>query len=390
MTSKDIINKTKKYVANTYSRFNIAIEKGKGSLCYDFEGNEYIDFTSGIGVNSLGFCEQSWVDAVSFQSSILNHTSNLYYSAPGAELAEKLCTKTGYDKVFFANSGAEANECAIKLARKRSFLKYGENRYKIITLQNSFHGRTVTTLSATGQDSFHKYFSPFTEGFEYVPANDIRALEKAIDKSVCAFMCELIQGEGGVIPLDLDYVKKAEQLCRKNDLTFIVDEVQTGIGRTGALLASEQFGVFPDITTIAKGLGGGLPIGACLMKDTCSNVLEPKDHATTFGMNPVVCAGANVVMDAMTDEFLNEVKEKSKLICKTLESLDNIKSVDGLGLMLGLSLKNKKAIDVACECNDNGLLILTAKEKLRLLPPLNISFDKLKKGLDILCEIISE
>ena len=188
----------------------------------------------------------------------------------------------------------------------------------------------------------------------------------------------------------LDYVKKAEQLCRKNDLTFIVDEVQTGIGRTGALLASEQFGVFPDITTIAKGLGGGLPIGACLMKDTCSNVLEPKDHATTFGMNPVVCAGANVVMDAMTDEFLNEVKEKSKLICKTLESLDNIKSVDGLGLMLGLSLKNKKAIDVACECNDNGLLILTAKEKLRLLPPLNISFDKLKKGLDILCEIISE
>ena len=366
-------------IANTYARFDVCIKQGKGSTCEDYDGKRYIDFSSGIGVNSLGFCDESWSKAVCKQAKKLNHTSNLFYTAPDVKLAKKLCTRTGYDKVFFANSGAEANEGAIKLARKKSFDKYGSNRSTIIS---------VTTLSATGQDVFHNYFYPFTEGFVFAKANDLDDLKQKLDDSVCGILCELIQGEGGVIPLDKEYVQAVAKLCEEHDLTFIVDEVQTGIGRTGTLLCSEQYGVRPNVTTLAKGLGGGLPIGAVLMDEQSSQVLGYGDHATTFGGNPIVCAGANAVLDALTPELLEGVSQRSDYIRRVLESIDEVEAVDGIGLMLGVTLKTKKSVEVLRACAKSGLLVLTAKHKIRLLPPLNISWMELEQGLEILKDVL--
>lgn len=390
MNNKEL---SQQYMMNTYVRQDVVIVQGKNATCYDEEGKEYIDFGSGIGVNSLGYCDEDWSNAVSEQAKTLQHVSNLYYSKPMAELAQLLCEKTGYQKVFFGNSGAEANECAIKIARKYSFLKYGADakRYKIITLVNSFHGRTITTLSATGQDQFHTFFFPFTQGFDYVVAGNIKELAAKCDNTVCAIMVELVQGEGGVIPLEADYIKQVERICKRNDILFIADEVQTGIGRTGTLLASEQFKVKPDIITLAKGLGGGLPIGACLVNENLACVFEPGDHGTTYGGNPVVCAGAKVVLQKVAnEEFLNEVVAKSKYLKAKLLKIEEVESVDGMGLMLGIKLKTKKASEVVKACIANGLIVLTAKEKIRLLPPLTISYAELNQGIAIFKRILHE
>ncbi len=372
---------------NTYARFDLLIESGKGAVCRDDEGKEYIDFTSGIGVNCLGWCDDEWADAVSAQAHRLNHTSNLYFTEPCAALAQKLCERTGYSKVFFGNSGAEANEGAIKLARKYSYDKYGEGRSKVVTLVNSFHGRTISTLSATGQDGYHKWFFPFTEGFEYVASGDVKALANALD-GACALIVEFVQGEGGVVALDRDFVAEAYAMCTAKDVLFIADEVQTGMGRTGRLLASEHFGVKPDVTTLAKGLGGGLPIGAVLAGEKAVSTLGAGMHGSTFGGNPVVCAGANVVLDRLDDKLLADVTRKGEYIRLRLESCEGVASVGGLGMMVGVLPKRKKAADIAKEAIGRGLLVLTAKDRVRLLPPLTIDAVALEKGMDILTEIL--
>ncbi|MBQ6569265.1 MAG: acetylornithine transaminase, partial [Clostridia bacterium] len=351
-----------------------------------------IDFGSGIGVNSLGYSNEKWAMAVARQAARLQHTSNLYYTLPQTELSQKLCGLTGYSAVFFGNSGAEANECAIKVARKYSFDNYGEGRNKIITLVNSFHGRTVTTLSATGQDVFHNYFFPFTGGFDYVEAGSIQQLKEKLDGTVCAVMFEFIQGEGGVLPLDRDFVEELFTLCKENDIITIADEVQTGMGRTGTLLASELFGVSPDITTLAKGLGGGLPIGACMVGEKLAGVMGPGTHGSTFGGNPVCCAGANAVLDEISkQEFLDEVTKKGDLLAACAEEMPHVVSVTGAGLMCGVELDGSvSAKDIAAKCLENGLLILTAKTKLRFLPPLNITKIELEKGINILSKVLEE
>jgi acetylornithine/N-succinyldiaminopimelate aminotransferase len=376
------------HIMHTYGRNDVCIVRGKGSRCVDITGKEYIDFTTGIGVNSLGFCDESWVRAVSEQAGTLQHISNLYYTLPDVQLAETLCARTGYARVFLGNSGAEANEGAIKVARKYSFDRYGEKRCNIVTLQNSFHGRTVTTLAATGQEVFHNYFFPFTGGFIYAEANNMEALKAACDESVCAVMLEFIQGEGGVLPLDPEYVRELAAFCKERDILVIADEVQTGIGRTGTLLASEQFGFRPDITTLAKGLGGGLPIGAVLVNDRLAEVMGPSSHGSTFGGNPVVCAGANVVLNRLNDAFLAEVRRKGTLIRAELSGCSEVASVTGLGMMAGIELKNKTSKEVLQDCQEAGLLVLTAKSKVRLLPPLNIPDKDLKKGLEILKKVL--
>ncbi|WP_270739521.1 aspartate aminotransferase family protein [Massilioclostridium coli] len=389
MNPIDLKQKDKQYIANTYGRFDLCIEKGANATCKDYQDKFYIDFTSGIGVNSLGFSNQKWYTAVAKQAENLNHVSNLYYSEPCITLAEKLINRSGFSKVFFGNSGAEANEGAIKIARKYSYDKYGSGRSTIITLVNSFHGRTIATLEATGQEHFHQYFFPFTEGFRYAKANNLTDLQEKLDGSVCGIMCELIQGEGGVNPMEKDYIKAVEKLCKQNDIAFIVDEVQTGMGRTGSLLCCEQYDIHPNIVTLAKGLGGGLPIGAILMDEAYSSVLKPGDHGSTFGGNPIVCAGANVVMDYMTDSLFQQVKEKGHLIRKSLQDIPEVVGITGMGLMLGISLKNKKAGEVAVECMQNGLMVLTAKEKIRLLPPLTITESELEQGLEILIKVLT-
>lgn len=376
-------------IVNSYARFDAVLVKGKGSRCWDEDGKEYIDFTSGIGVNSLGFADPDWSDAVCNQATTLQHISNLYYTLPNVRLAEKLTAASGFDKVFFANSGAEANEGAIKIARKYSFDQYGRGRDKIVTLVNSFHGRTVTTLAATGQEVFHNYFFPFTEGFVFAQANDLESLKAVLDDSVCAVMYEHIQGEGGVLPLEKEFVTQMKALCEQRDILLIADEVQTGAGRTGKFLAWEHFGVKPDIVTMAKGLGGGLPIGAILCSQKTSSVLGFGDHGTTFGGNPVVCAGANVCMDKICrPEFLQDVERKASVIRDRLADVEEVADISGLGLMIGIALKNKTAKEVVSECLQQGLLILTAKTKLRLLPPLNISEEELNRGLDILISVL--
>lgn len=384
-----IIEQDKKYIMNTYARQEVVIVSGSGATCHDQDGKEYIDFGSGIGVNSLGYCDPEWSRAVAMQAQTLQHTSNLYHNVPMTNLAEKLCTETGYQKVFFSNSGAEANECAIKIARKYSFNKYGENRNKIITLVNSFHGRTITTLSATGQDVFHNHFFPFTEGFVYAIANDIRDLKSKLDDSVCAILVEFIQGEGGVVPLDHGFVSAIAKLCDEQDILLIADEVQTGIGRTGKLLASEHYGVKPNVTTLAKGLGGGLPIGATLADEKTCTVFGASDHGTTYGGNPIACAGANVVLNQVCKaEFLIEVTKKGEYLRAALKGLEEVYSIDGIGMMLGICLKTKKASDVLKSCIEEGLIPLTAKDKIRLLPPLNISYEELDKGINILKKVV--
>lgn len=380
----------KQHIIGTYARNNICIKSGKGSTCVDENGKKYIDFGSGIGVNSLGFCNEKWSQAVALQAQTLQHTSNLYYTEPGAALAAKLCEKTGYEKLFLCNSGAEANECSIKIARKYSFDKYQNNRNVILTLVNSFHGRTVTTLSATGQDIFHNFFFPFTEGFMYIPANDIDAFIANLSDKVCGVMIEPIQGEGGVMPLDFVYLSKVAKLCEERDILLIADEVQTGMGRTGKVLACEHFNVKPNIVTLAKGLGGGLPIGAVLTDTVTCNVLTPGTHGTTFGGNPVVCAGATVVVDTVCDDtFLSNVLAKGELIRGCLENLDEVTALSGIGMMIGISLKTKTAEKVQKACLDSGLIVLTAKEKVRLLPPLNITRTELLKGIEILTHALS-
>lgn len=390
MNFKEVKERDQEYILPTYKRFDVCIEEGKGATCTGSDGKKYIDFTSGIGVNSLGYSDPEWVKAISEQAARLNHTSNLYYTLPDGELAERLCNKTGYSRVFFGNSGAEANEGAIKTARKYSFDKYGEGRSTIVTLVNSFHGRTITTLTATGQDVFHQYFSPFTGGFRYAKANDILSVAENIDNTVCAVMLEFIQGEGGVVPLEEGFVKDLFELCQEKDILVIADEVQTGVGRTGKFLASEHFGVQPDITTLAKGLGGGLPIGAVLVSEKLKDVMGLSSHGSTFGGNPIVCAGANAVMKRVADDnFLREVSAKGDKLRSCLLCCGKVASVTGLGMMLGIELKSGTSGEVAQACLEKGLLILTAKEKVRLLPPLTITDEELKKGLQILWDVLS-
>ena len=380
-----------KYIMHTYGRYDVALKSGKGAVAYDENGKKYIDVSSGIGVNSLGYCNDGWVQAITKQAGTIQHMSNYFYSEQASNLAEKLCNLTGLSKVCFGNSGAEANECAIKIARKYSFDKYGEGRNEIITLKNSFHGRTVTTLSATGQDVFHNYFFPFTEGFSYVEAGDMNALKNAVNKNTCAIMLELIQGEGGVNILDKDYVQSLVKFCNENDILVIVDEVQTGIGRTGKLFAFENYEILPDLVTVAKGLGGGLPIGLCMCGEKLKDVMSPSTHGTTFGANPVVCAGANYVLDTITaDGFLDEVNKKGAYIEEKVLKLENVKNVRRMGLMIGIELESGNAHDIAVKCVENGLLIITAKDLLRMLPPLVITYDEIDEALKILENTLKE
>ncbi|MBR6760767.1 MAG: aspartate aminotransferase family protein [Oscillospiraceae bacterium] len=381
---------SEQFLMKTYGRQPIAVQSGIRGVCTDETGKTYIDFGSGIGTNSLGYCDADWADAVYKQVRTVQHTSNYYYVSVQAELAEQLCTLTDMERVFFGNSGAEANECAIKVARKYSFDRYGEGRGTILTLQNSFHGRTLTTLAATGQDVFHKDFHPFPQGFVHAKPNDLTDLHEKLDDSVCAVMIELVQGEGGVHVLDPDYVKVVAELCQERDLLLIVDEVQTGIGRTGTFLACEQYRLHPDIITLAKGLGGGLPIGACLVAASCADVMGQGSHGSTFGGNPVVCAGALAVLSRVAEPgFLDSVQEKSVYIREVLESCPEVESVSGLGLMIGIRLKTMSAGEILAAAREAGLLVLTAKDKVRLLPPLTISKEELDAGLEILLQILN-
>ena len=375
-----------KYIANTYARFPIVLERGKGSLVWDSEGREYIDMGSGIAVNAFGLADGQWMAAVTEQLGRLQHSSNLYYTVPDALLAEQLCERTGMKKVFFGNSGAEANECAIKCARKYAADKYGaDKRYKIVTLVNSFHGRTVTTLAATGQDEYHQDFQPLTPGFVYAPANDCAALKALVegDDAIAAIMFELVQGEGGVLPLTQEFVQCIADICRAKDILMVCDEVQTGNGRTGTLYAWMQYGIVPDIMTTAKGLGGGLPIGACLMGEKCENTLTPGSHGSTFGGNPAVCAGALNILSRIDDSLLAEVKAKSEYIVNALTGAKGVESVAGLGLMLGIKTV-KPLNDVVTACRENGVLVLTAHGKLRLLPALNIPMELVEKAVAVI------
>ena len=379
-----------KYIMHTYGRYDVALQNGKGAVAFDEDGKRYIDVSSGIGVNSLGYCDEGWAKAVADQANTIQHMSNYFYSAQASDLAEKLCTLTGLAKVCFGNSGAEANECAIKLARKYSFDKYGNGRNEIVTLENSFHGRTVTTLSATGQEVFHNFFFPFTQGFGFVPANDFSALENAVSDKTCAVMIEVVQGEGGVNILDKSYVQAISELCKSRDILLIVDEVQTGAGRTGKLFGYEHYGILPDIVTAAKGLGGGLPIGVCMCGEKLKDVMSPSTHGTTFGANPVVCAGANYVLDRISDEkFLASVEEKGAYLEKKLLALENVKGVRRLGLMVGIEVDGD-AHDLAIKCVENGLLIITAKDVLRMLPPLTITAAELDEAVSILDKVLKE
>lgn len=388
------IDRFNKNVMGTYGRYDLVLDSGENRTAVSENGDEYIDFGSGIGTNSLGFCDSDWVEAICSQAKKIQHTSNYYYTKVQADFANKLCEATGYSKMFFGNSGAEANECAIKLARKYSFDKYGKEaeRNIILTLVNSFHGRTMTTLSATGQDVFHNYFFPFTPGFVNVEANNIQDLKDKLneyDGKICAVMFEFVQGEGGVIPLEQSFVDSIFEECEKRDILTIGDEVQTGIGRTGKLLASEHYGKQPNVTTLAKGLAGGVPIGVCLADEKCCDVLTKGTHGSTFGGNPISCAGGNAVLNKVTNpEFLREVMKKSEYFKKKLAEINEVEEIDGLGLMIGIRLKTKNAADVCKLCLDNGLLILTAKTKLRFLPPLTITYEEIDKGLEILKKVL--
>ena len=387
MTSNELKNLTHQYVMNTYGRFPVAIDYGKGACLYDFEGNEYVDFTSGIGVTDLGYGYQPWVDAITAQAGKLNHVSNLFYTEPSARLAEILCKRTGESCVFFANGGGEANEGMIKLARKYSFDKYGKGRATIITLVNSFHGRTITTLEATGQEVFHNYFFPFTEGFRYADANSLESLESVAGDDVCAIMMELVQGEGGVLPLDKEYVAAVKKLCEERDWLLLVDEVQTGVGRTGSLFAFQQYDVLPDVVSFAKGIAGGLPMSGIMASEKCRNVLTPGTHATTFGANPICAAAGLVVQETLDEAFLEEVKAKGAYLREKIEALELpcFGKTRGMGLMIGIEVKdgyNKG--DIVNKLIENGLLVLTAGPGMRLLPPLTITYEEMDKGLAIM------
>jgi len=391
MNSESIKLLDSQNVMQTYARFDVAVERGEGATLYSPEGKEYIDFTSGIGVNSIGYGNKKWADAIYEQAIKLQHVSNLYYSEPYAKLAEELIKRTGMKNVFFSNAGGEANEGMIKLARKYSFDKYGKGRSTIISLMQSFHGRTITTLAATGQEVFHNYFFPFTEGFRHVPANDIEAFEKELTGDVCAVLLELVQGEGGVIPLCKEYVKTVAEFCDKRDLLLLVDEIQTGAGRTGTLFAFQQYGVKPDVFSFAKGIAGGLPLGGIMANEKCSAVLTPGTHATTFGGNPVSAAAALEVLRQLDDLALDKVVKKGEYICDAIKSwgFPVIGEIRGMGLMIGIRLNGVVPREAAQACVEKGLLILTAgTDALRMLPPLTITYDELDKGLVILKSVL--
>ncbi len=394
MTFNELKRLDHQYVMQTYGRFDVAIERGQGATLYGFEGQEYTDFASGIGVASLGYGHPAWVKAVQDQAAKLAHTSNLFYTEPYIRLAQQLCTRSGMAAAFFANGGGEANEGIIKLARKYSFDKYGKGRSTILTLHNSFHGRTITTLQATGQDVFHQYFFPFTEGFRYAEANDMDSVRAQDGDDVCAVFLELIQGEGGVLPMDKDFVQQLAAYCAEKDYLLLVDEVQTGIGRTGSLFCYQQYGILPDAVTFAKGIAGGLPMAGVLCGEKCRNVLSPGTHATTFGGNPIAAAAALTVLEVLDDEMMNTIQEKGAYLRASIAAFGSpyVETVRGMGLMVGIVLKD--GVDRAAlvnACYDNNLLVLTAGPKtIRLLPPLVISKEELDKGLAVLKKVLTQ
>lgn len=391
MTYQELKQEEQQYVMNTYGRFAIALDHGEGAKLWDVEGKRYIDLTSGIGVCSVGYNNPVLIDAITEQAHKLMHVSNLFTTAPMVQTAKTLVEATGMGKVFFSNSGAESNEGAIKLARKYSFDKYGKGRSKIITLWNSFHGRTVTTLNATGQDKFHNYFFPFTEGFDYAEAGNMDDIKAKADDTTCAIMMELIQGEGGVLPLDPAFVQEVEAFCRERDLLLIIDEVQTGVGRTGSLFCFQQYGIHPDVVTTAKGIAGGLPMGAVIAAKTCCDVLGPGTHATTFGGTPTCCAAANAVLSIVNQpEFLAEVVKKGEYLKNGILALDSdkIQGVRGKGLMLGIIVDADARAELVAKCLEKGLLVLTAgTQAIRLLPPLTITYEEMDEALAILKEV---
>ena len=387
MTSQEIKSLTNQYVMNTYGRFDVVIDHGKGAKLYSPEGKEYIDFTSGIGVCDLGYGDETWAQAVFAQAKQVGHTSNLFYTEPCARLAEKLCKRTGMSNVFFANGGGEANEGMIKLARKYSFDKYGKGRATIIPLKNSFHGRTMATLTATGQDQFHNYFFPFVEGFKFAEANSLDSLKAVAGDDTCAVMMELVQGEGGVLPLDKEYVQAVAKLCAEKDWLLLVDEVQTGVCRTGSLLAFQQYGILPDVCSFAKGIAGGLPMSGIMANEKCKGVLTPGTHATTFGANPVCGAAGLVVQDVLSDEFLAQVREKGEYLRAQIEALclPCFGKTRGLGLMIGIEMaEGYKNGEIANKLVEAGLLVLTAGPGMRLLPPLVITKEEMDAGIAIM------
>lgn len=385
----DIRQTDSEYIAHTYARSALLAERGSGALVWDENGKEYVDLGSGIGVNAFGAADPVWADAVSAQAHTLQHLSNLYYTAPQVRLAKLLCEKTGMKKVFFGNSGAEANECVIKCARKYASDKYGAGRSTVVTLRQSFHGRTLTTLAATGQDALHVHFGPFPEGFRYTPANDFAAMEQALAPGdVCCVLVELVQGEGGVVALDREFVEKTAALCREKDVLFAVDEVQTGNGRTGKLYAWMHYGVKPDLFSTAKGLGGGLPLGACVMGEKCADVLQPGTHGSTFGGNPVCCAGALTVLERMDEAFLASVEARGAKIRAALDGAPGVLGLSGLGMMVGITTV-KPAKEVVAAALEKGVIALTAHEKVRLLPPLCITDEQLDRALEILKGVLA-
>ncbi len=386
MTFQEIKDQDQQYIMHTYGRVDVALVKGRNARAWDAQGKEYIDFTSGIGVNCLGYSDPQWAAAVAGQAGEIQHLCNYYYSPQNTALAEELCQASGMAQAFFCNSGAEANECAVKIARK-----YGEKRnaHKIVTLVNSFHGRTLTTLAATGQEGFHKDFLPLTEGFLYAPAGDLEGLAQLLDGSVCAVLIEGVQGEGGVVPMDEGFVRGLRKLCDERDVLLMMDEVQTGVGRTGYFYSYQGYGIVPDVATSAKGLAGGLPIGACLVGEKLRNILKPGQQGSTFGGNPVVCAGAREVVRRVREpEFLAEVREKGQYLTEKLKALPQVEFVRGRGMMLGIQLRSGGAHDVLIQCAEAGLLVLTAKELIRFLPPLTITQEEMDRGLSVFAHVL--
>ena len=388
MTFEQVKSQDQAYILHTYGRVDTALVKGRNARAWDVDGKEYIDFTAGIGVNALGYCDPEWSAAVAEQAGKIQHMCNYYYCPENTALAQELSQASGMAKAFFCNSGAEANECAIKIARK-----YGEKRgaYRIVTLENSFHGRTLTTLAATGQEGFHREFLPLTEGFLYAQAGDLAGIQAQLDGSVCAVMLEMVQGEGGVIPMDEGFVQGLAQLCREKDVLLLIDEVQTGIGRTGRFFAYQGYGVQPDVVTCAKGIAGGLPMGACLVSERLGDILQPGQNGSTFGGNPIASAAARVVVRRVSEpDFLQSVLEKGAYFREKLEAMPQVEYVRGRGLMLGVKLKEKDAHDVLVQCAKAGLLILTAKELVRFLPPLTITQEDIDQGLAIFQQVLAQ
>ena len=388
MTFEQVKSQDQAYILHTYGRVDAALVKGRNARAWDVDGKEYIDFTAGIGVNALGYCDPEWSAAVAEQAGKIQHMCNYYYCPENTALAQELSQASGMAKAFFCNSGAEANECAVKIARK-----YGEKRgaYRIVTLENSFHGRTLTTLAATGQEGFHREFLPLTEGFLYAQAGDLAGIQALLDGSVCAVMLEMVQGEGGVIPMDEGFVQGLAQLCREKDVLLLIDEVQTGIGRTGRFFAYQGYGVQPDVVTCAKGIAGGLPMGACLVSERLGDILQPGQNGSTFGGNPIASAAARVVVRRVSEpDFLQSVSEKGAYFREKLEAMPQVEYVRGRGLMLGVKLKEKDAHDVLVQCAKAGLLILTAKELVRFLPPLTITQEDIDQGLAIFQQVLAQ